>query len=121
MPRFLPAISVSCGVVRKTKGAGESYRSVSSNAARASENGVFAAELASQGFTGGDNGLDGQWGFFQVLGDGADPKGCIGRAVRQSPGIVLPAQAPEAAHGLSLDSRSRRPAESIASPCPARI
>ena len=23
--------------------------------------------LASQGFTGGDDGLDGQWGFFQVL------------------------------------------------------
>src|SRR5258705_3062844 len=42
------------------------------NAARASENGVFAAELASHGFTGGDNGLDGQWGFFQVLRDGAD-------------------------------------------------
>ena len=41
------------------------------NAARASENGVFAAELASQGFTGGDFGLDGQWGFFQVLGHGA--------------------------------------------------
>ncbi len=42
------------------------------NAARGAENGVFAAELASQGFTGGDVGLDGQWGFFQVLGNGAD-------------------------------------------------
>jgi 2-methylcitrate dehydratase PrpD len=40
--------------------------------ARAAENGVFAAELASRGFTGGDDGLDGQWGFFQVLGGGAD-------------------------------------------------
>jgi 2-methylcitrate dehydratase PrpD len=30
------------------------------------ENGVFAAELASRGFTGGDEGIDGQWGFFQV-------------------------------------------------------
>ena len=40
--------------------------------ARASENGVFAAELAAKGFTGGDDGLDGQWGFFQVFGGGAD-------------------------------------------------
>jgi 2-methylcitrate dehydratase PrpD len=39
---------------------------------RAAENGVFAAELASRGFTGGDVGLDGQWGFFQVFGGGAD-------------------------------------------------
>jgi 2-methylcitrate dehydratase PrpD len=39
---------------------------------RAAENGVFAAELAARGFTGGDDGLDGQWGFFQVLGGGAD-------------------------------------------------
>jgi 2-methylcitrate dehydratase PrpD len=39
---------------------------------RASENGVFAAELATRGFTGGDDGLDGEWGFFQVLGGGAD-------------------------------------------------
>ena len=49
------------------------------NAARASENGVFAAELASQGFTGGDFGLDGQWGFFQVLGNGADLDRLIGK------------------------------------------
>ena len=39
---------------------------------RAGENGVFAAELASRGFTGGDEGMDGQWGFFQVFGGGAD-------------------------------------------------
>jgi 2-methylcitrate dehydratase PrpD len=39
---------------------------------RAAENGVFAAELASKGFTGGEDGLDGQWGFFQVFGGGAD-------------------------------------------------
>ena len=39
---------------------------------RASENGVFAADLAARGFTGGDEGLDGEWGFFQVLGGGAD-------------------------------------------------
>jgi 2-methylcitrate dehydratase PrpD len=40
--------------------------------ARASQNGVVAAELARGGFTGGDDGLDGQWGFFQVFGGGAD-------------------------------------------------
>ncbi len=39
---------------------------------RAAENGVFAADLAGRGFTGGDDGLDGEWGFFQVLGGGAD-------------------------------------------------
>jgi 2-methylcitrate dehydratase PrpD len=39
---------------------------------RAGENGVFAAEIAAKGFTGGDDGLDGPWGFFQVLGGGAD-------------------------------------------------
>jgi 2-methylcitrate dehydratase PrpD len=39
---------------------------------RAAENGVLAAELGSRGFTGGTDGLDGQWGFFQVLGGGAE-------------------------------------------------
>ena len=42
------------------------------HAGRAAENGVTAAELASHGFTAGDNGLDGEWGFFQVTGGGAD-------------------------------------------------
>ena len=42
------------------------------HAGRASENGVTAAELASRGFTAGDHALDGEWGFFQVLGGGAD-------------------------------------------------
>lgn len=59
------------------------------NAARASENGVFAAELASHGFTGGDNGLDGQWGFFQVLGDGADLDRLVGK-LGQTWSIVSP-------------------------------
>jgi 2-methylcitrate dehydratase PrpD len=40
--------------------------------ARASEAGVFAADIAAKGFTGGAHGLDGEWGFFQVLGGGAD-------------------------------------------------
>lgn len=39
---------------------------------RAGENGVVAAELAARGFTGGDDGLDGQWGYFQVFGGGVD-------------------------------------------------
>ncbi len=42
------------------------------HSARAAENGLVAAELASRGFTGGDDGLDGQWGFFQVFGGGID-------------------------------------------------
>lgn len=42
------------------------------HAARAAENGIVAAELASRGFTGGDEGIDGRWGFFQVFGGGAD-------------------------------------------------
>jgi 2-methylcitrate dehydratase PrpD len=42
------------------------------HAGRAAQSGVFAAMLASKGFTGGDNGLDGEWGFFQVAGGGAD-------------------------------------------------
>ncbi len=42
------------------------------HAGRAAENGVAAAELASRGFTAGDDPLDGEWGFFQVLGGGAD-------------------------------------------------
>jgi len=45
---------------------------------RAAENGVFAADLARRGFTGGDEGLDGEWGFFQVLGGGADLDRVVG-------------------------------------------
>jgi 2-methylcitrate dehydratase PrpD len=47
------------------------------HAGRAAENGVVAAELASRGFTAGDDPLDGEWGAFQVLGGGAD----LGRLV----------------------------------------
>jgi 2-methylcitrate dehydratase PrpD len=39
---------------------------------RAAENGVVAAGLAAGGFTAGADALDGEWGFFQVLGGGAD-------------------------------------------------
>jgi 2-methylcitrate dehydratase PrpD len=48
------------------------------HAGRAAENGVTAAELASRGFTAGDDGLDGEWGFFQVLGGGADVPRIVG-------------------------------------------
>ena len=39
---------------------------------RAAQNGVVAAELASRGFTRAENGLDGEWGYFQVFGGGAE-------------------------------------------------
>ena len=37
---------------------------------RAAQNGVLAAELAQQGVTGGHDGLDPPWGFFQVFSHG---------------------------------------------------
>ncbi len=40
---------------------------------RASENGVTAALLASRGFTADPTVLDGQWGFFSVMGEGFSP------------------------------------------------
>ena len=46
--------------------------------AKAAEHGIFAAELAASGFTGGGSALDGQWGFFAVFGGGADPGRLIG-------------------------------------------
>jgi 2-methylcitrate dehydratase PrpD len=48
---------------------------------RAAQNGVTAAELASKGFTGGGDGLDGPWGFFQIFsfGEGFDPDRIVGR------------------------------------------
>jgi 2-methylcitrate dehydratase PrpD len=48
------------------------------HAGRAAENGVTAAELAARGFTAGDDGLDGEWGFFQVTGGGADLPRLVG-------------------------------------------
>jgi 2-methylcitrate dehydratase PrpD len=48
---------------------------------RASQNGVVAAELAAQGFTGGSDALDPPWGFFQVFshGDGFDANRIVGK------------------------------------------
>jgi len=61
------------------------------HAGRAAENGIFAAQLAARGFTGGDAALDGQWGFFQVLGDGAELDRLIGKLGKPwsivSPGV----------------------------------
>ena len=47
---------------------------------RAAQSGVMAAELAASGFTGGGDGLDGPWGFFQVFsfGEGFDADRIIG-------------------------------------------
>ena len=45
---------------------------------RAAENGVVAAELAANGFTGGKQALDGPWGFFSVFGGGVDTDRIVG-------------------------------------------
>jgi 2-methylcitrate dehydratase PrpD len=63
------------------------------HAGRAAENGIVAALLASNGFTAGDDGLDGRWGYFQVLGGGAEPNRLIGALGRPhsiiSPGVSV--------------------------------
>jgi len=59
------------------------------HAGRAAENGVTAVELASRGFTAADDALDGEWGYFQVLGGGADAPRIIG-ALGQPFSIVDP-------------------------------
>jgi 2-methylcitrate dehydratase PrpD len=48
---------------------------------RAAHNGIVAAELAARGFTGGGDGLDGPWGFFQVFshGGGFEAERIIGK------------------------------------------
>jgi 2-methylcitrate dehydratase PrpD len=48
---------------------------------RAAENGVTASELAGRGFTGGHDGLDGPWGFFEIFsfGGGFEPDRILGR------------------------------------------
>jgi 2-methylcitrate dehydratase PrpD len=47
---------------------------------RASQNGIMAAELAANGFTGGHDALDPPWGFFRVFSfdDGFDADRIIG-------------------------------------------
>lgn len=58
---------------------------------RAAQNGLVAAELASRGFTGADDGLDGPWGFFEVFSfsGGFDPERIIG-ALGNPHSIVTP-------------------------------
>jgi 2-methylcitrate dehydratase PrpD len=48
------------------------------HAGRAAENGIVAARLAADGFTAGEDGLDGRWGYFQVFGGGAETHRLIG-------------------------------------------
>ena len=61
----------------------------------AAQNGITAAELAARGFTGGHDGLDGPWGFFQIFsfGDGFDPGRIIGQLGKPhsivSPGVSI--------------------------------
>jgi 2-methylcitrate dehydratase PrpD len=59
------------------------------HAARAAESGIVAATLASSGFTAGDDGLDGRWGYFQVMGGGAELHRLIG-ALGRPHAIVNP-------------------------------
>ena len=63
------------------------------HAGRAAENGIVAAMLAAGGFTAGEDGLDGRWGYFQVLGGGAEPHRLIGALGRPhsivSPGVSV--------------------------------
>lgn len=54
---------------------------------RAAENGVVAARLAAGGFTADPAALDGPWGFFQIMGGGADADYLIGKL--GSPWTVL--------------------------------
>ncbi len=62
---------------------------------RAAQNGVMAAELASHGFTGSKDGLDGPWGFFQIFsfGSGFDADRIIGKLGNPhtilSPGVSI--------------------------------
>jgi 2-methylcitrate dehydratase PrpD len=63
------------------------------HAGRAAENGITAALLASNGFTAGDDGLDGRWGYFQVLGAGAELHRLVGALGRPhsivDPGVSI--------------------------------
>jgi 2-methylcitrate dehydratase PrpD len=63
------------------------------HAGRAAQNGIVAATLASGGFTGGGDGLDGQWGFFSVFAGGADTErisGALGKPFTiVNPGVSI--------------------------------
>ena len=74
--RLSPAVTAHALGIAASMGAGirVNFGSMTKplHAGRAAENGVTAAELAARGFTAGDDALDGEWGFFQVAGGGAD-------------------------------------------------
>jgi 2-methylcitrate dehydratase PrpD len=61
----------------------------------AAQNGITAVELAARGFTGGQDGLDGPWGFFQIFsfGEGFDADRIIGKLGNPhsivSPGVSI--------------------------------
>lgn len=70
-----PAIAHAIGIAASmSAGIRVSFGSMTKplHVGRAAENGVVAAQLASRGFTAGADALDGEWGFFQVLGGGAE-------------------------------------------------
>ena len=85
---------------------------------RAAQNGVMAAELAATGFTGGADGLDGPWGFFQVFsfGGGFDADRIVGKLgnpyTHRQPGRVDQAvpvrRARPSEHGRDAGARDRR-------------
>jgi 2-methylcitrate dehydratase PrpD len=60
---------------------------------RAAFNGLSAALWAGDGFEASPDGLDGPWGFFQVLGGGLDPEKIVGRFGRPhtivDPGVSI--------------------------------
>jgi 2-methylcitrate dehydratase PrpD len=62
---------------------------------RAAQNGIVSVQLAAEGFTGGLDGLDGPWGFFEVFGFGkpCDASRLIGRLGNPysivSPGVSI--------------------------------
>jgi 2-methylcitrate dehydratase PrpD len=60
---------------------------------RAASNGVTAALWAADGFEASPDGLDGPWGFFQVLGGGFDPEKIVGKFGRPhtivDPGVSI--------------------------------
>jgi 2-methylcitrate dehydratase PrpD len=62
---------------------------------RASQNGIIAAELAANGFTGGHDALDPPWGFFRVFSfdDGFDTDRIVGKLANPhtivTPGVSI--------------------------------
>jgi len=60
---------------------------------RSSENGVTAALLVREGFTGNDEALDGKWGYLEIAGPGGNPDLAVGRFGRPytivSPGVSI--------------------------------